>query len=194
MTRKTKTPIDWTAIETAYVSGKLTLKTLAKRHNVAESTINRRSRQFDWLKSRTKYRRKLIGKTVEKQLASDVLTLAAFYKKAESACDIVLKTSHRALVKADKNKHDLPDGNRKHLENIKLAIEVKEKALGIIPATKVIGETVVKEELSDASKAAIHAVMENRETRRVYIDALKKQIGTDTVSMNRYREGLMKGT
>ena len=85
------TVIDWDAIGAEYISGKETLKELAKRHNVTYNKLCVHSKQGGWPQRRAEYRAEVAAMAVEQTALKDADELSGCLDSSRIMRDIVLK-------------------------------------------------------------------------------------------------------
>lgn len=74
---------DWNAIRNEYVTGSASQRELARKYNVSQASINRRSRADNWDESRDSFRAKVNQKTEEIVARQQVDRLARLLEKGD---------------------------------------------------------------------------------------------------------------
>lgn len=89
--------MDWKRMKHEYISGDESIRELAERHGVSRSVLARRASKEKWSAERTKYRDKVVNKSLARACTRDVQKLAGLQRSAvQLAADI-----ERALEDAD---------------------------------------------------------------------------------------------
>lgn len=176
MTRKAKRNpkrkrIDWEKIELRYICGRESLTTICKRCKVAESSMFRASQRGNWNLKRKNYRRKVIGKSVEKKATAAAMDKSAFDNRASVIADRLLDHIEKTIE------------GEKHSGDIYVAlhrlIEAKYRILGVPIHSKIEAKveanvtTKVSAELSLQAMLTLIVIFFDSEFSGIYCDATK---------------------
>lgn len=99
--------VDWTTIETEYITGTASYRDLAEQYDVAAKNVSKYGKEHDWVRKRADYREKLSAKSVQKSVEkmSDVMSdITAL--QADSAM-LIAKHIHRFLEEPIEEPMDL---------------------------------------------------------------------------------------
>ena len=129
--------IDWNEVKVEYVTGKISLKSLAEKHGISENTLENRSRKEKWSEERRKYRGKVTAKAVARAGARETRRLRSLQSSASKMC--------RQIEKLMKNANDqlfthvdvvgTGEGTSK-IEAVKLDVVDDKKLLNLTKAMK----------------------------------------------------------
>lgn len=75
--------INWTKIETEYITKNISQIKLSKKYKISRSTIQNRCKEGNWTDKRKKYQSVLVQKSVQKAVEKD----AEFYAELKQVCD-----------------------------------------------------------------------------------------------------------
>ena len=75
--------INWTTIETEYVTKNISQIKLSKKYKISRSTIQNRCKKGNWTDKRKKYQSVLVQKSVQKAVEKD----AEFYAELNRVCN-----------------------------------------------------------------------------------------------------------
>lgn len=76
-------------IETEYITGNMSLTSLAKKYDIPADTLKKRSQKGKWSSKRKEYKEKVIGKTVEKIAEGTSEKLKKEYDVACRMCEVL---------------------------------------------------------------------------------------------------------
>lgn len=88
---------DWAKIEQEYVSGKMSMEALAKKHGISNSTIQKKAIERNFTEKRRKYAEKVKEKALARAQARDARTLG----NLGSALDKAARTLNKYIVDED---------------------------------------------------------------------------------------------
>lgn len=89
-------------IKYEYISGDMSLRSVARKHGVAESTLLRRRNREGWTKERRSYRKKVNGKVIEKLAKSDRKEKLSDIEKLTGVVSALLDKTVTAVEDLDK--------------------------------------------------------------------------------------------
>lgn len=89
--RRLSGKIDWVRLETLYVSGKMSLRELAKSEGVSLSTLSGVSAREEWSRKRTQHRDKIKARSLARAQARGVKKLDRMIRAVEKTADMAMK-------------------------------------------------------------------------------------------------------
>ena len=69
-------PVDWRAIKTEYITGNISMRELAEKHNIPFRTLRNRAQEEQWGANKSKTRARQEQRTLEKVVEQDSTNLA----------------------------------------------------------------------------------------------------------------------
>jgi hypothetical protein len=122
---------NWNEIEQEYVTGKLTYRELADKHNVSESRIGVVGGKRDWAKKRKEYREGINTAAIEEAKKATAFEKGRFDELTTRACDAVVAAMAQQATEAY-NAGQLNDKVSKSiLSAVREALEIKYRVLDI---------------------------------------------------------------
>jgi len=122
---------NWNEIEQEYVTGKLTYRELADKHNVSESRIGVVGGKRDWAKKRKEYREGINTAAIEEAKKATAFEKGRFDELTTRACDAVVAAMAQQATEAY-NAGRLNDKVSKSiLSAVREALEIKYRVLDI---------------------------------------------------------------
>ena len=80
---------DWHAIRTEYITSRISVKDLAKKHGIRLATVSKRSSEEGWVALRKLFIEKTIHKTIEKESTKAANKLSKELKVADKISDVL---------------------------------------------------------------------------------------------------------
>ena len=80
---------DWPALKTEYATSTISLKDLAKKHGIRQTTVTERSAKEGWVKARKEYQARMVEQAIRKAATKDGNKLAKEIAAVEKVSGIV---------------------------------------------------------------------------------------------------------
>ncbi len=110
------TKIDWTKIETEYVTQNISQIKLSKKYKISRSTIQDRCKKGDWTSKREKYHTEIARKSVQKAVEKD----SEFYAELNKVCD---EAAMALAIRIRDMSKQAPDLRSSDVANLSAALE-----------------------------------------------------------------------
>lgn len=108
--------IDWGRLKVAYVTGKQSYKSLAKKYGIQPTAISRRGKDEEWPRLRREYREKAAARAIEKEVGNEAERLSKLINATDSMEDVVVKLFEDAkqfyrhiVINGDKTEENIFD-------------------------------------------------------------------------------------
>lgn len=79
--------VNWTKAKTAYVTGEMSYREIAKRFKVAPSEVSKRGKSEGWVQARNEYREQLAQKSIEASQEMEINRLRSLQQSAMKMCE-----------------------------------------------------------------------------------------------------------
>ena len=94
---KRKTDTDWNALRLEYINGTLSLRDLARKHGLSESTVGNRAVRHKWEQDRERLRTEAITVAQEKLTEEHIDKLSEFNAEDIKAAEAIRKKAYELL-------------------------------------------------------------------------------------------------
>ena len=78
--------VNWTKAKTAYITGDMSYREIAKRYKVAPSEVSKRGKREDWVEARNAYRAELAQKSIDASQEMEIDRLRSLQESAMKMC------------------------------------------------------------------------------------------------------------